>query len=312
MRPSRRCLALVLLLLANLLVAREARALDFFDGRVQVHGYTESQFRSMSDGFRDDRWFVSQWAQVLDLEIEAAISPEGLGPFESIDLYVRGQARFDCIWSQLCGMMRSATLFGNRSNRAPGNLANGVVSNMTGVVAFAPKPTRSQDPNGNLLLIDRVPPISTLLGLGATRTLPTLAPVADGLYTTKQYQGTLGPMSFALGPWQPKTDINSIGTLTQVLDPMASGLPLRPLVPNDPSLGLGQAHNLYVPSPALLERMDDFDSFDQNFSQEDLQWNRGASQEQTKELKEAYLDIEMLEGRLFLRIVTQTILWGTK
>jgi hypothetical protein len=81
-------------------------------------------------------------------------------------------------------------------------------------------------------------------------------------------------------------------------------------VPNDPSLGLGQAHNLYIPSPALLERMDDLDSFDQNFTQSQLQWNRGASQEQTKELKEAYLDIEMLEGRLFLRIGKQTIVWG--
>lgn len=299
-------------LLAVLLAAQDARAFEFFDGRIQVHGYSESQFRSMSDGFREDRWFVSQWAQVLNLEFEVDIAPDGFGPFDSIGLYVRGQARFDCIWSQLCGMMSSATLFGDRSNRAPSNLANGLVSNMTGVLQIPgmPKPTRSQDPNGNLLLIDKVPPISTLIGLGATRTLPTLAPVASGLYSTKQYQGTLGPMSFALGPWQPNTDIDAVGTLAQILDPMVAGLPMRPLVPNDPTLGLGQAHNLYVPSPALLERMDDLDSFDQNFSQEDLQWNRGASQEQTKELKEAYLDIEMLEGRLFLRLGKQTIVWG--
>ena len=310
MRPLRHRLASALALLAGLLAAGRAAAFDFFGERIQAHGYLESQFRSMSDGFREDRWFVSQWAQVLNLEIETDIAPNGFGPFDSISSYVRAQVRFDCIWSQLCGTMRSATLFGNRSNRAPGNLSNGVVTNFSGVVPIEPTPTRSQDPNGNLVTVDRVPPISTLIGLGATRTLSTFAPVADSLYTTKQYNGTLSAISFAMGPWQPKTNINPIGTLAQIPDPMAAGLPLRPLVPNDPALGLGQAHNLYVPSPALLDHMNDFDSIDQNFSQEDLQWNRGASQEQTKELKEAYLDIEMLEGRLFLRIGKQTIVWG--
>ncbi len=310
MQPLRPFIVLVVLLAASLPAAGKAGAVEFFDGRLQVHGYTESQFRSMSDGFRDDRWFVSQWAQVLNIEIEAEIAPDGFGPFDSIEMFVRGQARFDCIWSQLCGMMRSATLFGDRSNRAPRNLANGVVSNLTGVIPFEPAPTRSQSPNGNLVSLESVPPISTLIGLGATRTLATIGPVADSLYSTKKYEGTLGPLSFALGPWQPKTDIDAVGTLAQIYNPMVSELPTRPLVPNDPTRGLGQAHNLYVPSPALLARMDDLDSFDQNFSQEDLQWNRGGSQEQTKELKEAFLDIEMLEGRLFLRLGKQTIVWG--
>jgi len=310
MYSPRSSLVSALLLLTGLLAAREGRAFEFFDGRIQVHGYTESQFRSMSDGFRDDRWFVSQWAQVLNLEFEADIAPHGIGPFDSIGLYVRGQARFDCIWSQLCGMMSSAKLFGNRSNRVPGNLATGVVTNLTGAIPFEPKPTRTQSTSNNLILLDDVPPISTLLSLGARNTLTTISPVADALYSTKQYQGSLGPLVFALGPWQPKTHIDPIATLGSIYNPAAPNLPLRPLVPNDPSLGIGQAHNLYVPSPALLERMDDLDAFDQNFTQNELQWNRGGSQEQTKELKEAYLDIEMLEGRLFLRIGKQTIVWG--
>lgn len=308
-RPS---LVSALLLLAGLLAAREGRAFEFFDGRIQVHGYTESQFRSMSDGFRDDRWFVSQWAQVLNLELEVDIAPQGFGPFDSIGLYVRGQARFDCIWSQLCGMMSSAKLFGNRSNRVPGNLATGIDSNLTGVLQIPgePKPTRAQSTSNNLILLDDVPFLTSLVGLGARDILKTFAPVADGLYTTKQYQSSLGPLSFTLGPWQPKTDINSVGTLTSLTNQTGPDLPARPIILNDASLGLGQAHNLYVPSPALLEHMDDFDSFDQNFTQNQLQWNRGGSQEQTKELKEAYLDIEMLEGRLFLRIGKQTIVWG--
>lgn len=310
MQPLRTAIVLAVLLASSLAASAPAPAIEFFGGRVQVHGYAESQFRSMSDGFREDRWFVSQWAQVLNLEFEAELLRDRVGPFDSVELFIRGQARFDCIWSQLCGTMRSATLFGNRSVRAPRNLANGVVSNLTGEYAFLPAPTRTQSPNGNLVTLETVPPISTLLGLGATRTLQTMAPVADALYTTKKYDGTLGPLSFALGPWQPRTTITSVGTLAQVYNPMVSALPTRPLLPNDPTAGLGVAHNLYVPSPALLERMDDLDSFDQNFTQSDLQWNRGGSQEQTKELKEAYLDIEMLEGRLFVRLGKQTIVWG--
>ncbi len=312
MASPRSSLVSALLLLACLLVAREGRAFEFFDGRIQLHGYVESQFRSMSDGFRDDRWFVSQWAQVLNLEFEADIAPQGFGPFDSVGLYVRGQARFDCIWSQLCGTMSSAKLFGNRSNRVPGNLATGVISNLTGVLQIPgePEPTRGQSTSNNLVLLDDVPFLASLIGLGARDILKTFAPVAESLYSTKQYQGSLGPMGFTLGPWQPKTHIEPVGALTSVLNITTPNLPARPIVPNDPSLGVGQAHNLYVPSPALLERMDDLDSFDQNFTQSQLQWNRGASQEQTKELKEAYLDIEMLEGRLFLRIGKQTIVWG--
>jgi hypothetical protein len=313
MRTAAARLALLLLLLSSVMGAGEARGYDFLEGRVQVHGYLESQFRSMSDGFRDDRWFVSQWAQVLTLEIDAELIRDGLGPIDSVGLFVKGQARFDCIWSRLCGTMRSAQLFGNRSNKAPGNLANGVTSNFTGVTEFAPAPTRAQNDNNNLVTLDKVPPVSTLLSFGAGNFFQTIAPVADGLYTVKRYQGSIEPQNLGLGPWQPRTHISSIGTLAGIDNPTGpspDGLPLRPKVPNDPSLGLGQAHNLYVPSQALLGRMDDFDSFDQNFTQSQLQWNLGASQEQTKQLKEAYLDIEALEGRLFLRVGLQTIVWG--
>jgi hypothetical protein len=311
--PCARLLALLLLPFACLVVARPARSVDFFDGRIQIHGYSESQFRAISDGFRDDRWFVSQWAQILNLEIEADIVRDGFGPIDTMGLYVRGEARFDCIWSSLCGTMSSAKLFGNRSNRAPGNLANGVTSNYSGVLAFEPGPRRAQNDHNNLVLLDKVPPITTLLGFGAGNVFPTVAPVADALFTTKEYEASIGRQSFPLGPWQPKTQIEAIGTLGHIPNatgPGPAGLPLRPMVPNDPSLGLGQAHNLYVPSPALLEHMGDFDSFDQNFTQNQLQWNRGASQEQTKELKEAYVDIDMFEGRLFLRLGKQSIVWG--
>src|SRR5262249_14122373 len=79
------------------------------------------------------------------------------------------------------------------------------------------------------------------------------------------------------------------------------------------SVGPGEeAEGVYFPNARLqqLLRNDELDDFDQNFSQADLAWNHGASQQDERELKEAYLDIEMLDSRLWLRIGKQTVVWG--
>ena len=74
------------------------------------------------------------------------------------------------------------------------------------------------------------------------------------------------------------------------------------------------AQGLWLPNPELAQmlRDDEFDddNFDQNFSQNELAWNRGASQDDEYELKELYLDIELLDSRLWLRIGKQNIVWG--
>ena len=90
---------------------------------------------------------------------------------------------------------------------------------------------------------------------------------------------------------------------------MTPGLTLRPLVPNVPTLPENGPQGLYVPSAALRAIRNQFDSFDQNFSQNQLAWNRGASQD-TYEFKEGYLDLEMLDGRLWFRLGKQDVVWG--
>jgi hypothetical protein len=79
-----------------------------------------------------------------------------------------------------------------------------------------------------------------------------------------------------------------------------------------PGVSRTQAQGLYVPSAGLVKELNSgrLDSIDQNFSQAELEWNRGASQQDEKELKEAYADIEMFEGRLWLRLGKQNIVWG--
>jgi hypothetical protein len=73
-----------------------------------------------------------------------------------------------------------------------------------------------------------------------------------------------------------------------------------------------QAQGLYIPNSGLRRIIGDIDkgSHDQNFRQEELAWNRGASQQQTKELKELYLDFELFDGALWGRLGKQTIVWG--
>ena len=47
-----------------------------------------------------------------------------------------------------------------------------------------------------------------------------------------------------------------------------------------------------------------------NFDESELSWNRGASQQDTKELKEAYVETSLFDNRLWMRIGLQQIVWG--
>ncbi len=127
-------------------------------------------------------------------------------------------------------------------------------------------------------------------------------------------------------PWDPKDDIDPQGTLADRVNPFrvqdinpitglrgGNALPYRPAPLFGPNQGPSdQAQGIFYPSAPYARYLRDGGSgrFQQNFSQSELSWNRGASQQQTKELKEAYLDINMFEGSLFLRLGKQTIVWG--
>lgn len=171
-------------------VALPSRAFEFLDGRIQVHGYVEAQLRTISDGFRSQRFYASQWANLLALEIEVDLAPEGFGPFASATGFARGEVRFECIWSQACGLSPSTTLFGNRANRQPQNLSNGVTSGYSGVIRTGDS-RRIQNTNGNLVEFYRAPPLDGLADLGANNLEGTFAPVLDAMITTKRLEGSL-------------------------------------------------------------------------------------------------------------------------
>ena len=93
-----------------------------------------------------------------------------------------------------------------------------------------------------------------------------------------------------------------------------AALPYRPapLFNNNDPLRNHEAQGIFYPSFALARelRNDNFDNHDQNFSQDQLSWNHGASQKTWRELKEFYFDLEMFDSRLWLRIGKQNIVWG--
>ncbi|MCS5636700.1 MAG: hypothetical protein NZ990_09300, partial [Myxococcota bacterium] len=81
---------------------------------------------------------------------------------------------------------------------------------------------------------------------------------------------------------------------------------------NDRAALDSEARGLFVPTPPLREALarGDFGYYPFNISGMDRAFNRGASQQDEGELKEAYLDIEMFDSRLWLRVGKQSIVWG--
>ncbi|HVP30096.1 MAG TPA: DUF1302 family protein [Myxococcota bacterium] len=309
-RPRHSTLVLCSLLACSLVVfARSAPAIEFFDGRVQIHGYGEMQMRALSNAYHPDTWYWSQWANILDIEVEADIAPKGFGPFDSISSYSRILVRYDCIWSKMCGLDKSADYFGNRAYRGPEKNTDGKTSGFTGVVPDIDMPSEKTSPNHYLLPFTDVPPLDLITTLGGTNLDNTFKPLLDSQFAIRNFGGTLGPGILPMGPWLPKNTIHPSGSLQSVHN-FTTPLPFRPTVPDAAPAGdPGAAHGLYVPSTALRQEMGKFDSFDQNFRQAQLEWDHGASQDE-HELREAYIDAETLDGRLWMRLGKQNIVWG--
>ncbi|MCH2162636.1 MAG: hypothetical protein MK085_12290, partial [Phycisphaerales bacterium] len=100
-----------------------SKAFEAFDGRLQAHGFFESQLRFINADF-GEQWDMTQWYQVFNLEVELDIAPDGFGPFDLLQAYVRAEVRFDCIYTHGCGMFQSVNTFGDKSKSLPRRLSN--------------------------------------------------------------------------------------------------------------------------------------------------------------------------------------------
>jgi len=165
----------------------------------------------------------------------------------------------------------------------------------------------------------------------------------DYRFAFKRLPGNVGGNGVDIqGPWRPQDEIPAPGALrdranpfkTDELNPVLKGpppdrddiygageLPFRPgpinsfADPNDSSTlaPLDEAQGLYIPNAGFVRALaeDNLElAPDQNFLETELAMNHGASQDPFYELKEAYVDLEMFDHHLWLRLGLQTIVWG--
>ncbi|NNL68251.1 MAG: hypothetical protein HKP30_18525, partial [Myxococcales bacterium] len=183
---------------------------------------------------------------------------------------------------------------------------------------------------------------SRLIGIGDTPPFEILgenfsfntafAPLLDYRFAVKQdSETTSGGDSSGVDAtvlmWRPKDKVQGLGLLASVANESGpvydrtkprrfvhDGLPFRPT----PLSGVKTfsdsrrvATGLFTPSAAMrrLDARHNVDRYDQNFSQSELEWNFGASQDEYV-LREAYVDMNLFDSRLFIRAGKQTIIWG--
>jgi len=302
MRRAGRWIMAGVALWVGVAVAAPAGAFEFFDGRLQVHGAMSQEFRTLADGYRvrPHIWFMSAMKTKLSVEIEAEIFPDGIGPFDIVEGFARLDVSYDCLWEKACHMADQWNYFGDDAGEAPENWANGRTRGVTGVLPDPLDPIVLEQPDRELVTIADIDPFDTLLSLGSEEDIQiTFASILPAKITSKFASGSLSPITLGLGPINPEFEIDSTGSLIGVPPAVQADLPLRPL-----------NETLFNPSAGLRRRIGRYDNPDVNFTENELAWNLGASQQQTKFLREAYLDVTMLDGRLVLRLSKQITRWG--
>ncbi|MDJ0865008.1 MAG: hypothetical protein QNK03_02795 [Myxococcota bacterium] len=356
-------------------LAAPARAFEFFDGRLAVHGFYETQIRALGNNLStDDGIDLSQWYHVLNIEAELFAIEDGWGPIDLASLFVRVEARYDCAWNRACWLFKSANLLGDRQRSFPERMNDAKRSGFQGSVFVAdqgpspllatiparpPKRTYSgsivnvaTDPrNGNGTAVFARENENKPLKFLQIRNVDTLFTIAgpDGNFegggddpaffyfdrvlkrcnfASRDFrQGDDGKGLQVLGPTNPRCAPDRNGRLRNKPNPFRRGdispitetggrgeLPFRPapLFGNLDNAPGSAAQGVYYPSRKQRQLLDSSELNNPNidFTQTDLEWNRGASQQDEKELREAYADLEFFDSRLWLRLGKQSIVWG--
>jgi len=358
----RRCIAVAAGVV--LILPAAAGAFDFFDGKLQVHGFVEAQVRTIARSFNSqDKFDLTQWYNILNVETDLNLAPNGWGPFDLIHGYTRTELRYDCIWTGACGMFPSVNVYGDDPENFPKRYGDGRRTGLTGSAFTGDQRHILNIPVDQLGFESRGDPVPDRSKPGYMWHLPHVdtlfgVPGSDGELGTdddpaffvferfvkngNEYRFGLrdvkvggDPRVQVLGPWRPKDHIEPLASLADKPNPFskldfnpivgtsgsfgAGALPFRPapFLPDGPvggthGEGATQARGLYIPNEAVAKKIANhsFGEFDQNFTETELSFNHGASQQQTGELKEAYVDLEMFDSRLWARLGKQNIVWG--
>jgi len=234
-----------------------AKAFEILDGRVEAHGFFESQLRALNEDFSED-WDVAQWYQVLNVEIEIDFIDDTWMGIDLLSAFVRLEVRYDCVYSGGCGMFESINTFGNDSQSLPRRLSNGNDEDSAGEI-FIGRGGRLSGATTDPVLLDQLSGFR-IISETEGQTLYTgtlgnesgqdrfLAPLpGDGCENDNaQYHNCfVGPKPFSLnfddfddykftqystrtgaiarlGPWLPKNTVEPIGTMSTVPNPFDS------------------------------------------------------------------------------------------
>jgi hypothetical protein len=109
------------------LLAPRAGAIEVLDGRIQAHGFVEMQIRAIDRDFEEELDLV-QWYNILNVEIEFDIAPDGFGPIDLLEAFVRIEGRYDCVYQQRgpCNIFPSVNTYGDDAKRLPKRLRDGI------------------------------------------------------------------------------------------------------------------------------------------------------------------------------------------
>ena len=244
----------------------------------------------LDSNFRTKNADLSQWMNVLNLEAEGDLAPNGIGPFDALSVFGRVLVRYDCIYNG-CGMIPTWRYYGDRASRVPANYATGRAETYNGTLPIPPSDiitgTPARGPHPRRQRAARLPRRRSI-PCATGRVEPRRDLCSDprrGLHG-EGHRRVDRQRRVPLGPWHPSTEIDPTGSLSMVPSP-TSALPLRPAVPD---IGAGMVpHGLFDPSQSFTAKQHDLGDFEQNYSQKELAWNHGDSQDEW-ELKELYVD----------------------
>ncbi len=195
-----------------------ARAVELVEGRVELHGHVETQMRAISEKFSQEL-DLAQWYNVLELEVDAHLLPDGWGPIDLLDAHVRAEGRYDAIYSEGFRLFPSINTYGNHARRLPKRLRDAKDQDLAGVTPgpegsaaripdekpapFAPGGERRGIPDYDIFF--RQAGGDDVHGTADDPARYANARILDYRYALAETRGPSGPGGTrVLGPWLPK------------------------------------------------------------------------------------------------------------
>ena len=239
------------------------------------------------------------------------LAPNGFGPFDLLSAFARvaGPLRL-----HLQRLRRRADLALLRRPREPraAQLRHGPHQRLQRDAARAGRGAEShpEGPRARRLLRD--PAASTRsreLGADERRGAPSRRSTTRSSRSRTSTRRS-ATARFPMGPWQPDTKIDPIGSARRGRRTRRSPLPLRPQVPD----ATATAGSTRTASSSRRRRYANAVRRLRGLRAELLAERPApgttAQSQDERELKEAYLDLEMFDGRLWMRAGKQNIVWG--